>query len=320
VPLEAGLHGEITDDGNTETGQDRHRVLKPAAFTYHRPETLDEAVTLLAEHGDDAKLLAGGQSLIPFMNFRLSRPAHIIDINRVHALELEREASDALELGALTRHRRLTQPDFRTKCQLLSIVSQFIGHPQIRVRGTLGGSASHADSAAELPGALLALDAEIVVTSVRGDRTIRASDFFTYHFTTSLADDEIVVKVRIPRHPGFEEGCGFGEIASRRGDFALTGSMVRLLRDESGAIVDTRIVLIGSGPTPLRITAAEQVLVGGGVTPASLRDVVAIIGESISPQPHATASREYLIRAAGELTKRSIIAAEETLRGYGNDN
>lgn len=293
--------------------------MKPAPFAYHRPETLDEAVALLHAHGEDAKVLAGGQSLLPLMNFRLARPAHVIDINRVRALQCERSWPHVLELGALTRHKRLTDADFRPRCELLSLVSPLIGHPQIRTRGTLGGSAAHADSAAELPGALLALDAEIVATSVRGERTIACQDFFVHYMMTSLADDEIVTTVRIPVHHG-TEGCGFAEVASRRGDFALAGAMVRLLRNGGSAVTDARVVLIGCGPTPLRVRAAEQVLAGAGVTPGSLNEVAAIVHDSVSPSPRPAASRDYLVRLAGTLTRRSILAAEENLRRHDSDH
>ena len=300
------------------TRQETRHDVKPAPFAYHRPDTLDEAVALLAAYGPDAKVLAGGQSLMPLMNFRLARPAHVVDINRVAALQFERVDAGALRLGALTRHRRLTEPGFRGTCQLLSLVSPFIGHPQIRTRGTLGGSAAHADSAAELPGALLALDAEIVAASSRGPRKIASGDFFIHYMTTALADDEILTEVRIPRHPG-SEGCGFAEVAARQGDFALVGSMVRLLRADGPSRADARVVLIGCGPTPLRIRKAEQILIEAGVTAGSVNDAAAAVQESISPSPRSAASKEYLVRLAGTLTRRSILEAEASLHGHDSD-
>ncbi len=299
-----------------QTRQETPPDVKPAPFTYHRPDTLDEAVALLAAYGSDAKVLAGGQSLMPLMNFRLARPAHVVDINRVTELAFERADAGALSLGALTRHRRLTEAGFSAKCRLLFLVSPLIGHPQIRTRGTLGGSAAHADSAAELPGALLALDAEIVAASSRGQRTIAAGDFFVHYMTTSLADDEILTGVRIPRYPG-TEGCGFAEVAARQGDFALAGSMVRLFHADGRA--DARVVLIGCGPTPLRIWDAEQVLIEAGVTAESASRAAAVVQESISPSPRAGASKEYLVRLAGALTRRSILEAEASLRGHDSD-
>lgn len=301
-----------------QTRQETPPDVKPAPFTYHRPDTLDEAVALLAAHGPDAKVLAGGQSLMPLMNFRLARPAHVVDINRVTALQFERADPGALSLGALTRHRRLTEAGFSGKCQLLFLVGPLIGHPQIRTRGTLGGSAAHADSAAELPGALLALDAEILAASSRGQRTIAAGDFFVHYMTTSLADDEILTGVRIPRYPGVE-GCGFAEVAARHGDFALVGSMVRLLHADGPALAGARVVLIGCGPTPLRIREAEQVLIEAGVTAESVSQAAAVVRESISPSPRAGASKEYLVRLAGALTRRSILQAEASLLGHDSD-
>jgi aerobic carbon-monoxide dehydrogenase medium subunit len=301
------------------TGRETHHDVKPAPFAYHRPETLEEAVALLAAYGPDAKVLAGGQSLMPLMNFRLARPAHVVDINRLAALQCERVDTGALRLGALTRHRRLTEASFRGKCQLLWMVSPFIGHPQIRTRGTLGGSAAHADSTAELPGALLALDAEIVAVSSRGQRTIAAESFFVHYMTTALADDEILTEVRIPRYPG-SEGCGFAEVAARHGDFALAGSMVRLLRADGPARAGARVVLIGCGPTPLRIRAAEHVLIEAGVTSRSVSEAADVVRENISPSPRSGASKEYLVRLAGALTRRSILEAEASLRGHDSDH
>lgn len=295
------------------------QYVKPAPFAYHRPDDLEEAVALLGAYGPEAKVLAGGQSLVPLMNFRLARPAHLVDINRLAALEFDRLDAGRLSIGALTRHRRLTEADFRGKCLLLSLVSPFIGHPQIRARGTLGGSAAHADSSAELPGALLALDAEMVAISSRGQRVIAAEDFFVHYMTTSLADDEILTEVRI-RRPAGREGCGFGEVAARHGDFALVGSMVRLFQADGAARADARVVVVGCGPTPLRIREAEHVLTETGVTRESVDEAAAVTQAAVSPSPRAGTSQEYLVRLAGTLTKRAILQAEASLLGHDSDH
>ncbi len=301
--------------------------MKPAPFAYHRPSGLDEVLELLAVHGADAKLLAGGQSLLPLMNFRLSRPAHVIDVNRVAALDYEQALDDAREggqrlvLGALTRHRRLTEPGFERRCRLLSLVGPWIGHPQIRTRGTLGGSIAHADSAAELPGALLALDGEVLVASSRGERVIAARDLFVHHLTTTLEDDEVITGVRIPV-PAGREGCGFAEVAARRGDFALAGAMVRLSAAPAGdgSLAEARVVLIGAGPTPLRVEAAERPLLEGGVTPASLEALEAAVRSGVDPTPQQAASREYLVRVAGTLARRAAEQAGADLAARLGDD
>jgi CO/xanthine dehydrogenase FAD-binding subunit len=231
--------------------------MKPAPFEYDAPESVEEALDLLARHGEDAKVLAGGQSLVPLLNFRLARPERLVDVNRIGELEYVRESDGRLELGALTRTAALERSELvAQRWPLLREAVRYAGHPQIRSRGTVGGSVAHADPAAELPVVLTALDARFIVRSARGVRTLAPSEFFAGLLTTTLAPDELVVEIEVPPLP-HGAGTAFVEYARVHGDFALAGAAVTL--SSTGATV----VLLRAAPTPLRVAAAEQALVEG---------------------------------------------------------
>jgi carbon-monoxide dehydrogenase medium subunit len=235
--------------------------VKPTAFEYHPATTAEEAVALLAEQGGDAKVIAGGQSLVPLLALRLARVDHLVDINGVASLSGIR-AEDGLRIGAVTRHRAAEKSPLVTeRAPLLAAALQQVGHVAIRNRGTIGGSLAHADPAAELPAALLALDGRVTATSSRGTRTINASDLFSGFLTTTLEPDELLTEIALPPwNP--KAGWSVKEFARRSGDFAIAGVLTVLSVNGSGRVDDARISLIGVASTPVRATSAEQTLIG----------------------------------------------------------
>lgn len=284
--------------------------MKPAVFDYYRPSTVTDAVQSLHELGSDAKVLAGGQSLIPLMNFRLSSPERLIDVNGLPELHDWSRRGDVLRLGATTRHQELgSRTDIAEACPLLAQAARFIGHPQIRVRGTLGGSLAHADPSAELPAAAVALDATIIARSIRGERRIPAGEFFTFHLSTALDDDELVVAVEFPV-AAERQGSSFLEVAARFGDFAAVGATAVLAVDETGRISHARVVCSSVGPTPARIQDAEPLLAGTRLEPEVLAELEALVRRSVDPSPELKVTAAYKRRTAGVLARR---AAEEAM-------
>ena len=280
--------------------------MKPPAFAYHRPDTLSEALALLERLGDEAKILAGGQSLVPLMNFRLATPANLIDINGLAELGHVSVARRVLRLGALTRHRELEHAAaIGHAAPMLAEAAPFIGHPQIRSMGTLGGSLSHADPAAELPGAVLALDATILVHSARGERAIPASEFFASHFTTVLEPDELVVAVELPALPP-RTGHAFAEVAARHGDFALAGAAAVVTTGSDGAITEARIAAISVAPVPVRLSAAEKLLRGAQPEQSVLSELEVLVADALEPAAELKASSGYKRRTAGVLAARAV--------------
>jgi aerobic carbon-monoxide dehydrogenase medium subunit len=287
--------------------------VKPAAFEYFAPAAVEEAVELLAEHGDGAKVLAGGQSLVPLMNMRLARPAVIVDINRLRTLDYIRDDGEALRLGALTRQRTAERsPAVAERCPLLRDALRFVGHPQIRNRGTIGGSIAHADPAAELTAVLAALGGEVTVQGPRGRRVIAAPDLFVTYLTTSLDPRELLVEVRLPALPP-RAGWSWMEIARRHGDFALAGVGV-VLAERGGVIAEARIGLTGVGPTPVRAGEAERLLAGRSASPALWEDAAQAVRAAIEPEGDIHASGEYRKHVAGVLTRRALAEATSRLR------
>ncbi|HZE74314.1 MAG TPA: xanthine dehydrogenase family protein subunit M, partial [Gemmatimonadales bacterium] len=238
--------------------------MKPAPFDYHRPDTADEALAILADLGGDAKPLAGGQSLVPAMNFRLARPAVLVDLNRIAPLAYIEESPDGgLLIGAMTRQRAAERSGrVARKAPLLFEALPWIAHPQIRNRGTMGGSLAHADPAAELPAVMVALDARFLLRSRTASRTVPAQDFYTGILTTVLGPDELLTEIRIPPRPA-RAGSAFIELARRHGDFALVGVAVDLALDQRGACASARIALLSVGDGPVLAAKAMAVLVGG---------------------------------------------------------
>lgn len=253
--------------------------MKPSPFAYLAPRTLDECVALLAEHGDAAKLLAGGQSLVPLMNLRLAAPEVVIDLNRIDELAYVREHDGGVAIGAMTRHRDVaTSALVRERCPLLADAVALVGYPAIRNRGTLGGTLAHADPVAEVPCVALTLDAELVAVGPGGRRTIAAGDFFAGFLTTALAADEVLVEVRFPP----SATGAFTEFTRKSGDFALSAAAVDLALDD-GVVRRARIGLAGAGDRPLRAGAAEAALAGGPLDAERIEAAAAEVDGELAP-------------------------------------
>jgi carbon-monoxide dehydrogenase medium subunit len=291
--------------------------VKPAAFEYHAPETTDEAVALLREYGDDAKVLAGGQSLVPMLALRLTRFPHLVDVNRVGELAGIERHDGMLAVGAMTRQSALERdPSLAQVAPLLAKSVKLIGHFQIRNRGTVGGSIAHADPAAELPVVALALDAELEVANADGTRRIPASEFFVGTWTTSLEPDDLLVRTWFPVAPA-RAGYAVEEVARRHGDFGLAGAAVALVLGDDDTITKASIGLLGMGPTPLRATAAEEALVGTrGDDPAALEQVGRLAADASDPPDDVHASRRYREHVGAYLVGKAVAGAlEEARRG-----
>ena len=269
----------------------------PAAFDYVRAESADSAIAQLAEHGDDAKLLAGGMSLLPLMKLRLATPSVLVDVGRVRELSYIRDAGDHVAIGAMTRHRDVETDDVLAReCGVVRAVAAQVGDNQVRHRGTIGGSVAHGDPASDLPAALLALDATFVVQGPGGTREVAASDFFQGFLETALAPDELLREIRVPKTGA--NGFAFEKFNRRAQDFATVGVVAARV---GGA---TRVGLINMGSTPLRATAVEQALAQG----ASAADAVAVAAEGTEPGADLNASVEYREHLARVLVRRALEA------------
>jgi len=279
--------------------------VKPAPFAYHAPASLEEALTLFARHGGEAKVLAGGQSLVPLMNFRLARPAHVVDLNRLRTLAGIREADGMLCLGAMTRQRAIERsPVVRRLCPLLAEATALIGHPAIRSRGTIGGSLAHADPAAEYPAVLAALEGTVVARSLGGERTLTADSLFVGYLTTSLEPDEVLVEVRLPLPPR-RHGWAFEEVSRRHGDFALV-AVAALVAVEDGRCARVRLAAGGVGPAPQRLRPAELALEGRAPGEAEIRETASLAAADVTPESDLHASAEFRRHLAGVLTARAL--------------
>ena len=279
--------------------------MKPAAFEYYAPRSLEEALALLAEHGGDGRVLAGGQSLVPAMNFRLARPAVLIDINRIEGLSGLEQSKSALTIGTLTRHVTFERPVAAGPVgRLLPVVAHNIAHLPIRVRGTFGGSLAHADPAAEWCTLALALDARIVARSTRGSRSIAAKDFFRTIFTTDLGEGEMITEINLPM---LDESwrCGFVEFNRRAGDFAIVSAVVAL-RVEAEKIREARIALGGVVDKPVRAEAAEKALIGEVTGDAAFRAAGDIASRSFEPFGDIHAPAEYKAELVAVMTRRAL--------------
>ena len=282
--------------------------MKPAAFQYHRPNTVDETLSLLKECGEDGKVLAGGQSLMPLMNFRLAQPAHLIDINFIEGLDYVRRENDALKIGCLARQSRLLGDSLvRQRCPLLADALAYVGHEQTRNRGTFCGSLAHADPAAELPAVLLALDGSVTVGNSTGKREIAARDFFHSYLTTALASDEMVLEASVPEQPA-RAGSSFVEFARRFGDFVIVGVAVVLVPDKE-RIADASIALMGVGDKPWRARDIEAMLVGQTGSTDLFGRIGAEVAARINPSSDIHASESYRRALASVLTRRALAEA-----------
>jgi carbon-monoxide dehydrogenase medium subunit len=279
--------------------------MKPPKFDYHAPGTVDEAVALLARYGGDAKVLAGGQSLMPMLNFRLARPAALVDVNRIPALAYIREDNGTVAFGAMTRQRTIEfSPVVAARLPLLREATRWVGHLPIRSRGTIGGSIAHADPSAEYPAVLTALGGEVVVQGPRGRRTVQAGDLFETYLTTTLAADELVVEVRLPAMPA-GAGHAFEEFARRHGDFAIVGIAAMIARAGERCTA-ARLASAGAGPVPVRLRAAEEILERDGLGAAAIDAAAARAAELVAPDSDVHASAEYRRHLTRVLTGRAI--------------
>jgi aerobic carbon-monoxide dehydrogenase medium subunit len=287
--------------------------LKPAPFDYALPGSVEEAIALLQEHGDEAKVLAGGQSLVPLLAFRLARPTALIDLDALDELRYLREG-DVTAIGAMTTHRDVERNGFLAeRCPMITEAMALVGHVAIRNRGTVGGSCAHADPAAEWPALAVALDGEFDVRGPNGIRTIPAADLFFSYFTTSLEPDEVLTETRL-RLPPAGAGSAFMELARRHGDFGLAGVAAMLARTD-GTVADVRLALMGVGATPVRAIEAEQVLRGAEPSEDLLENAAEAVDGAIEPVGDIHGSAEYRRNAARVLTKRAIGKAWERAVG-----
>ncbi len=290
--------------------------MKPAPFEYAAPSSLDEAISLLQQHGDeDVKLLAGGQSLVPLLSMRMARPELLIDLNPIDELQYIREENGGLAIGAMTRKRAVEESELVRRLQpVLLAATQLVAHPQIRNRGTVGGSMAHADPAAEYPALAIVLGVELRTAGPDGERRIAAEDFFQSYLTTALEPVEVLTEVRVPiLAPG--TGWSFLEVARRHGDFAMTGAAVTLRlngRGSRGSISEARIVLFGVGPTAVRVREVEQLVMGEQPSDRLFQEAGRAAGEGLEdPLSDVHASAEFRRHLARVLTARALGEAVE---------
>ena len=293
--------------------------MKPAPFEYHAPDSIEEALFLLQNSDSDAKLLAGGQSLVPAMNFRVVQPSRLIDLNRVKELSYVRKDGDRVRIGAMTRERTLEdEPLISRRYPLLAEAMPHVAHPQIRNRGTLGGSLANADPAAELPVIMLALGARLKARSVEAERWVEARNFFSGMFMTDLAETEMLVEIELPTLPA-RTGWSFQEVAPRAGDYALMGVATLVTLDDAGKCKDAKLVYLNAGDGPVDATEAAQLLKGEALTDDLIDSAAALAsGQEITPFGNIHASVEYQRHLANVLTRKGLKialqrAVEETL-------
>ncbi len=289
--------------------------MKPSAFEYFAPSKVQEVVALLEKYEDEAKILAGGQSLVPIMNFRLGRPEVIIDINGIKDLDYIVEEGDELRIGALTRERDLELSSLvQEKCPILAEAVSFIGHVPIRNRGTLGGSLVHADPSSELPTVICCLEGEMKVVGPSGERTLEPEEFFLTYLTTSLEASEMLVEIRIPTLPN-NTGWSFVELSRRCGDFAIVSVATLLFIGEGGICNEARIALGGVAGTPIRATEAEELLAGQKITDALIEEVGQEAAEATETESDYHASDEYRKEMAKVFVRKGLREAWKRVKG-----
>lgn len=289
--------------------------MKPAKFAYHAPNSLDEALSLLKGYAGEARVLAGGQSLIPMMNFRLASPPALVDLNRMPGLDYIRQEHGMVRIGAMTRQRAIEFSGLvGEQLPLLREAIKLVGHLPTRSRGTIGGSLAHADPAAELPMMLQVLEGEVVARGPDGERVIKAADFFRSILTTALAPEEILIEVRLPAMPA-NAGYAVEEFARRHGDFAIAAVAAVILR-QGDRCVKARLATAGTGPVPLRLRAAEAILESKGLGEAAVEEAAAAAASSVEPMTDQNGSAEFrrhLTRAlAGRAVRRAAAGRGRT--------
>lgn len=283
--------------------------MKPAAFQYAAPATVAEAVALLARHDGDAKAIAGGQSLMPMLNFRLTTPKVLVDLRRIPGLDGIAVTPTGTRLGAKVRWVDIEKSAALAAGQpLLCAAIEHVAHYQIRNRGTVGGSIAHADPAAEMPGLSVALDAELRIVGAGGERTVPAGEFFTGPLSTVLAPDELIVEIVLPAWPATRR-WGFEEFARRRGDFAMAGAAVWYDLDGAGRATNAHVAVIGAGDRPRRLGAVEAVINGKAIDAATLAAAAAATSAAVDPMNDIHASAEYRRSLAGTMVERALAAA-----------
>jgi carbon-monoxide dehydrogenase medium subunit len=278
----------------------------PAAFDYYAPTSVDEALALLGEH-EDAKVLAGGQSLLPVLRLRMAAPETIVDLGRIEELRGVREDGDALVIGAMTPHSVVqSDPLVAEHARLISLATATIADPQVRHRGTFGGSLAHADPAGDLPAVAVALGASFVIAGATGRRTVAAADFFEGVFSTVVAEDELLVEVRVPKHTGW--GAHYEKFTRIAQQWSIV-AVAAAVRLDGGTIAEARVALTNMGSTPVRATAVEQALVGQPATPDAVREAAARAADGTSPPSDLNGDAEYRRHLATVLTRRAVLAA-----------
>jgi carbon-monoxide dehydrogenase medium subunit/6-hydroxypseudooxynicotine dehydrogenase subunit alpha len=291
--------------------------VKPPIFEYDAPTSVEETLALLERHVDDVKVLAGGQSLVPLLNFRLARPGRLVDINGVGELAYITRRDGTLRIGALTRHAALERSRIVAEgWPVLTDALAVLAHAQIRNRGTVGGSVAHADPAAELPVAFAALDARFHARSTRGARVIEWRDFFLTHLTSALEPDELLTEIEVPPLPA-RSGGAFVEYARRHGDFALGGACVTISLGDDGRCSRAAIALLAAAPTPLRSDAGEAALVGTAVTAADADRAAALAVEGIDPTGDIHGSSDYRKKLIEAMVRRAVTAAADRAKASG---
>jgi carbon-monoxide dehydrogenase medium subunit len=290
--------------------------MKPAPFEYHVPGSLEPALDLMSQHASDAKILAGGQSLVPAMNFRIVQPSMLIDLNRVTELSYVREEESVLRIGAMTRERQLeSNPLISRWAPLLTEAAPYIAHPQIRNRGTIGGSIVNADPAAELPVLMLALNARLKAARTSGERWIDAQNFFMGMFTTALEPEEILVEIELPAMSP-RTGWSFMEVAPRAGDYALMGVAVLVTLDQNGKCERARLVYLNAGEGPMEALEAEKDLIGESLTDRLIESAASKASATeITPFGNIHTSPEFQRHLANVLTKKALKQASQRAEG-----
>lgn len=289
--------------------------MKPAPFEYYAATTLSEALGLLREHGPEAKVLAGGQSLLAMMKLRLARPPVLVDLNRIRDLDYVREVDGTLAFGALARLHELESERVRDRCPILAEAARHIGHPAIRHRGTVCGSLAHADPAAELPVVAVALEAELEVVGPKGPRRVLARDFFVSYFTTTLQSDELLVEARFPSLPS-KAGWSFMELSRRAGDFALAAVAAVVEPGPDGRVAKARIALGAVAERPLRCAEAEALLEGESAGPSAFKRAAAEAVAPLDPPSDVHGSGAYRKRLAQVLIERALASAWARARAH----
>jgi carbon-monoxide dehydrogenase medium subunit len=290
--------------------------VKPAPFDYHAPETLADVVAVLGEYGDDAKVLAGGQSLVPMLALRLTRFDHLVDITRVSELQGISRVNGSLRIASATPQAVAEHEPLVSSVPLLARAIPHIGHFQIRNRGTVGGSLAHADPASELPAVALALDATFEAAGPNGAREIAASEFFTGTWETSLADDEVLVATRFPVWEG-RVGFGFGEVARRSGDFALVGVAAAVELDGNDRITRAAVGLFGVSSMPVRAASTERAISGQPAAADTVKGAALAGATDLQTVDDVHATGSYRRRVAAHLMETALDAAIEEARGVG---